>query len=85
MNYLTFLLFGAIGGFARGMVGAMKLFKDSEHKEKLEWGKLLINIIGSAVIGAVVGVIVDINPVTAITSGYAGIDLIESVVKVSKS
>ena len=84
MSYTTFLLFGALGGLARGFVGAMKLFRDSEYKESLEWKKLLFNIIGSAVIGGVVGALVDLNPITALTSGYAGIDIIESVVKLSK-
>ena len=84
MSYWTFLLFGAIGGFARGFVGATKLFKKSENIETLEWPKLLLNIVGAGVIGGVVGLIVDMNPVAATTSGYAGIDVIESVIKISK-
>jgi len=84
MPYTTFLLCGALGGLARGLIGAMKLFKDSENKEKIEWQKMSINIAGATVIGAVVGLIVDVNPVTAVTSGYAGIDVIESLMKLSK-
>ena len=84
MPYVTFLLSGALGGLARGLIGAMKLFKDSENKEKIEWPKMGINIAGATVIGAVVGLVVDISPVTAVTSGYAGIDVIESLTKLSK-
>jgi len=84
MTYAQFLLFGGLGGLARGLVGAMKLFKNSEYQETISWPKLLINILGATVIGGVVGVIVDVNPITAICSGYSGIDIIESVVKLSK-
>jgi len=84
MDYLTFLFFGALGGLARGFVGALKSFRPVGNKRKLDLPKLILNIAGSMVIGGVVGVIVDVNPVTALCSGYAGIDLIENVIKMSK-
>ena len=84
MQYLTFLLYGALGGLARGLIGTMKCFKNSNKSETLNWPKMIINIAGSTVIGAVVGLIVDVNPVTACSAGYAGVDIIEGLIKVSK-
>ena len=84
MSYAQFLLFGALGGAARGLVGALKSFRPVGNSRTLDWKKLGINIVSSVVIGAVVGLLVDINPVTACASGYAGIDVIESLIKVSK-
>lgn len=84
MDYLLFLLSGALGGLARGVVGAYKNSLYVGNNKKLDWGKLGLQIGGSTVIGAVVGLVVDVNPVTALASGYAGIDLIESVIKLSK-
>ena len=84
MPYITFLLYGALGGLARGLIGAVKEFKVSEKRESLNWLKMSINIVGATVVGAVVGLIVDINPTTACTAGYAGIDVIESLIKLSK-
>lgn len=84
MPYVTFLLYGALGGLARGLIGAMKAFKDSTVIDHLNWGKLFINILGSTVVGAVVGLLVDINPIVACTAGYSGTDIIESLIKLSK-
>jgi fluoride ion exporter CrcB/FEX len=84
MKYLAFLAFGALGGLARGLVGALKSFRPVGNSRTLDWKQLGLNIIGSTVIGGVVGLIIDINPITAVTSGYMGIDVIESVIKLSK-
>jgi len=84
MEILQFLLFGALGGLARGLIGAYKNSLNIGEGKKIEWGKMGLQIGCSLVIGAVVGFVVDQNPVTALASGYAGLDLIESVVKLSK-
>ena len=84
MPYTTFLLFGAIGGLARGLLGAYKNSLNLGEKRKLNWVKMGFNIGVATIIGAVVGLVIDINPITALTSGYAGIDVIESVMKLSK-
>lgn len=84
MPYIQFLLFGAVGGLARGLLGAYKNSLNPRNSAKIQWGKMLMNIAVATVIGGVVGLIVDINPITAVASGYAGIDIIESVVKLSK-
>ena len=84
MNYLQFLFFGALGGLARGVVGAYKNSLYIGKDKKIDWKKLIFSIGGSCVIGSVVGIIVDTNPILALTSGYAGIDVIESLMKLSK-
>ena len=83
MSYITFLGFGALGGLARAMVGIMKQVRQNGRKTELSFGKILINIIGATVVGAVVGLIIDQNPTTAAAVGYSGIDIIESVIKIS--
>ena len=84
MKILVFFLCGAIGGLARGIVGAYKSSLYVGNGKKIDWKKMTFNIVGSLVVGSVVGAIVDTNPVLALTSGYAGIDIIESVIKLSK-
>ena len=84
MTFATFLLFGAVGGLARGFVGALKSFRPVGAKRSLDMKKLWINILGSMAIGAVVGLLVDINPIVACTAGYAGIDIIETIIKTKR-
>ena len=84
MYYAQFLLYGAVGGLARGLLGAYKGSLQIGNKRKVDKFKLFINIITSTVVGALVGLIVDTNPVTAATAGYVGIDVIESVIKLTK-
>ncbi|GAI67723.1 unnamed protein product, partial [marine sediment metagenome] len=78
------LLFGAIGGLARGLLGAYKNSMNLGERRKIIWGRMLLNIITAMIVGGVVGMIVDGDPVTACASGYVGIDVIESVIKLSK-
>ena len=84
MSYTQFLLFGALGGLARAFVGIAKHFKNNGEEGELSWKKILLSIVGSGVVGAVVGLLVDQNPVTACASGYAGIDVIEALVKLNR-
>ena len=84
MKAVTFLLFGAVGGLARGLLGAYKNSMKLGEQRKLTWSKMLFNIITAMIVGAVVGMIVDGDPVTATCSGYVGIDVIEGIIKVSK-
>ena len=84
MQYTQFLLFGALGGLARGFVGAYKNSLNVGSRKKIDLGMLFYNIVGACVIGAVVGLIVDQNPITALCAGYAGIDIIESVIKLKR-
>lgn len=75
---------GAIGGLARGLLGAYKNSMNLGEKRKINWGKMFLNIMTAMVVGSVVGVIVDQTPTVALTSGYVGIDVIESLIKLSK-
>ncbi len=84
MPFIQFLFFGALGGLARGFVGAYKHSLPIGNSKKLDIPRLLIQIVGACVIGGVVGLIVDQNPITALASGYAGIDIISNVIKLKK-
>ena len=61
MSYAQFLLFGALGGLARGLLGAYKNSLKIGNGKKIDWKKMGLNIIVATVIGAVVGLIVDQN------------------------
>ncbi|HUX62104.1 MAG TPA: hypothetical protein VMV32_12390 [Ignavibacteriaceae bacterium] len=84
MNYAYFLLAGGLGGLARGLIGAYKNSINVKKGEKINWKILGFNIVVSCVVGAVVGGIVDNNPTLALTSGYMGMDIIDSLIKLSK-
>jgi len=84
MDYLLFLLFGAMGGFIRSLIGGYKNSLNVGAGKKLEWGKMLFNILVSTAVGAFVGFLVDQNLITAACAGYAGLDIIESCVKLVK-
>ena len=84
MEYLQFLLFGAVGGLARGLLGAYKHSLKPGNRHKVSMKTLWLNIGAATLIGSVVGLIIDTNPVLACTSGYAGIDVIEGVMKLKK-
>ena len=84
MGVLQFLLFGALGGLARGLLGAYKGSLKIGNKKKVDLPQLMINVFTAMVVGAVVGMIVDTDPILALSSGYAGIDIIEAVIKLKK-
>ena len=78
VSYGMFLVFGALGGLARAVVGYVKQArKDDDFKP--HWRGVLWNIGGSIIIGAVVGLVIDTNPATAIAGGYAGIDVLSNL------
>ena len=78
---LLFLVWGGLGGLCRSLVGLTKQAR-STKRFVVNWQKAGINIVGCVIIGAVVGFIIDKNPLIALSVVYAGIDLIENVVKI---
>ena len=75
MNIIELLAFGALGAIVKD------IFKDNylvipSFKE----GKLYLGCIGGIIIGAIAGYIVDNDPITAFLGGYAGYQIIESLV-----
>ncbi len=85
------LLFGALGGVVRGLVGYIKHYQ-SYSSVRFEWGYFLMTVGISSVVGLIVVWAIDgagitfaegiaINPAIAIIIGYAGGDAIESLYK----
>jgi len=82
MNLLQSALFGLIGGIVRGVVG---IVKSQRSKKKFNAGYFIFTIICSGVIGLFAGMLISADYKLTMLAGYAGIDLIESIYKLSKS
>ena len=50
----------------------------------IDMKNMALNLVGTALIGGFVGLVVDHSMIAAITSGYAGIDIAENVLKINK-
>lgn len=74
-DIILFLLVGSAGALVKDIVvdGALVL-------PRITNGKLVLGFIGSTIVGAVVGLVVDHNLVMAFFSGYAGFSAISSLV-----
>jgi len=91
MDVALLLLFGALGGVARGIVGFLKYYT-SYKNVAFSWSYLGITVGISAVVGlAVVWAIresginfegVTLNPAIGFILGYAGGDVLENIYKV---
>ena len=69
--------------FFMGALGALvkDIFKDNYIVlPKLKEGKLFLGCIGGIIIGGIAGYIADNDPLTAFLGGFAGYQLIESLV-----
>ena len=75
---LYFGIIGALGGFARALVGARKAYL---RKKKFKLNYFLLTIVGAAIIGAIVGSVVGTNKMLALAAGYAGTDFLEGIAK----
>ena len=78
MLYLN-LVFGALGGLARGGVGVLKAYR---RKEKLSWKYFFITMFSSAVVGCVAALLITQDYRLSVLVGYAGMDVLESVYKI---
>jgi len=80
MNEILILaLAGAFGAFVKDIVKDNKLVMPS-YKD----GSILLGFIGGVIIGAAVGYLVDQSPTTAFFSGYAGSQMLYSLVPKEK-
>lgn len=80
MEIVTQLLLGAAGGLVRSVVGIIKHFS-TQRKPEFSVGYVVLTTIGSAIIGAFVGVLVSGDYRLVLASGYLGMDVVEGVVK----
>jgi fluoride ion exporter CrcB/FEX len=76
---LEHLLFGALGGVARSLVGILKSIR---KKEKIVWQYATITILASAIIGAAVGLVFDTSAKVSLISAYVGMDIGEGTYRI---
>lgn len=82
MNELVINAFyGLLGGLIRGIVGYYKAYR-SKSKKTFKPTYFLITILGSALIGAFVAFTLVNDYRISILVGYAGIDILENIVKI---
>ena len=75
---VMFAIIGALGGLLRAAVGVKKAMVE---KRKFVTNYFVLTIVGSAVIGAVLGSVIGMNNAVALFAGYAGTDLLEGLAK----
>lgn len=74
--------FGFLGGVVRALVGISK--NVWKAKKKFELNKVLFTVIAAGIIGIFTGLLFGTDYKLALVAGYAGTDLLEGAVKVSK-
>jgi len=74
-------LFGLIGGIVRGVVG---IVKSQKSKKKFNLAYFAFTIVCSGIIGVFAGLLVSADYKLTMLAGYAGMDLIESIYKISR-
>lgn len=75
MEYLVFLIAGAIGALIKDIVKDNKLVMP-----KFENGSVALGFVGGMLIGASTGLVIDGNPITAFLGGFTGSQIIEALV-----
>ena len=82
-NLLIPALFGLLGGLIRGVVGLLKHYRINT-KTKFKTTYFIITLIASGIIGALVSLSLSTNYFVNLLAGYAGIDLLENLLKIGK-
>ena len=80
-DILVSALFGLLGGSIRAAVG---IIKHSKTKKKFRPVYLVSTLLAAAAIGAVTSISLTTNNLMNLVVGYAGIDFLESLVKIIK-
>lgn len=83
VNLLIPALFGLLGGLIRGIVGLLKYYRIST-KTNFKITYFVITLILSAIIGMVISTALSANYLVNLIAGYAGIDLLENLMKIVK-
>jgi len=79
MELFILAIAGGLGSLIKDVVKDNKLMMP-----KYEDGSLVLGFLGGVVIGMAVGYLVDQNPTTAFFGGYAGTQMLESLVLKNK-
>lgn len=83
VNLLIPALFGLFGGLIRGVVGLLKHYRISS-KTKFKTTYFILTLIFSAAIGMIISTALSTNYLINLIAGYAGIDLLENLMKIIK-
>jgi len=83
VNLVVAALFGLLGGLLRAIVGFIKNYR-IKRNIKFKFNYFVITIIISAFIGMLLSLAFATNYLVYLIVGYAGIDLLENLVKISK-
>ncbi|MBI2148692.1 hypothetical protein HYU23_03350 [Candidatus Woesearchaeota archaeon] len=78
---ITAAIFGLLGGTIRALVGLLKQKRVSKTK-RFKISYLIITIILSGLIGAITSTSLTTNNIMNLVIGYAGIDLLENLLKI---
>lgn len=76
-------LFGLTGGLLRAVVGIIK-HRRIAKKAKIKIQYFLVTLIISALIGSLLSLAFAANYLVYLVVGYAGIDLLENIIKIAK-
>ncbi|MEK6940462.1 MAG: hypothetical protein AABW49_01005 [Nanoarchaeota archaeon] len=81
MELLIHAFYGLLGGFVRGLVGFYKDYK-ANNKANFNYIYFLVTVLTSSIIGAFVAFTMVTDYRISILAGYAGIDLLENIIKI---
>ncbi len=79
------VLFGALGGFVRALVGIAKYFEKNKKDQKFRLGYVLYTIFLAALVGGMAGIFANGDWKLALIVGYAGTDFLEGLYKIKKA
>lgn len=79
------VIFGALGGFVRALVGIAKYFEKNKREQKLRLPYVLYSIFVAALVGGIAGIFANGDWKLALIVGYAGTDFLESLYKIKKA
>lgn len=79
------IIFGALGGFVRALVGIAKYFEKNKKQQKFRLGYVLYTIFIAALVGGIAGVFANGDWKLALIVGYAGTDFLEGLYKIKKA
>jgi fluoride ion exporter CrcB/FEX len=76
--FILFIALGFLGGLARSLLGLMKAIGRGERSKPVLF---IISLLTSIIIGAMIGAWVNVDYHLAAIAGYAGTDILESIIK----
>ena len=80
MEILYFVIAGGVGALAKDLVKDNCIVLPSFQN-----GKYNLGFVGSMIIGAFIGYVVDHNPITSALSGYVGISILNNILPTTKN